>query len=79
MFTHADIQKYFPLLLTEEEMTVIEEYAKALQPDDWEHKWEPDCGLTLVWAADVVHMARKRNLITSDVLEELLLRVSSRT
>ena len=56
-------------------MTLIEEFAEVAAPANWEHKWEPDCAIPLSWAADVVHMARKRNLITSDILAELILKV----
>ena len=63
------------MLLTDEEMSAMEEIAETTQPDDWEHKWEPDQAIPLAWAADVVNLCRKRNIISSDVLSKLVLKV----
>ncbi len=72
---HIVLQRFFPQLITEEEMDVLEDFAKQFSADEWERTWEPEYYIPLSWAADVIHMARRRNLIASDILAKLVLRV----
>ena len=71
----AVIQRFFPVLITDDEITSIIELAKAIQPECWEYNWQPEHFVPLGWAADVVHHARRRGLISSDVQAEACVNV----
>ena len=75
MPARAVIQKFFPVLITDDEITSIIELAKAIQPERWEYNWQPEHFVPLGWAADVVHHARRRGLISSDVQAEACVNV----
>lgn len=49
--------------------------AKAIQPERWEYNWQPEHFVPLGWASDVVHHARRRGLISSDVQAEACINV----
>ena len=75
VLVRAVIQRFFPVLITDDEITSIIELAKAIQPERWEYNWQPEHFVPLGWAADVVHHARRRGLISSDVQAEACVNV----